>query len=91
VNSAWGYTPVGSSDNADHYGLMLQIVGNPTPANTPYEAEGMANTSAEPNPCNPFGTFASPITNNYGSVVYVYEFPVNKEQAVTVNNRYMSY
>ncbi len=91
VNSAWGYTPIGSSGHADPYGLMLQIVGNPTPANTPYESEGMANTSSVPNPCNPFATFASPITNNFGSIVFAYEFNVNKEQAVTVNNRYMSF
>jgi len=91
VNSAWGYTAINSGGNGDPYGLMLQIVGNPTPAKTPYLSEGMANTSAAPNPCNPFATFASPITDNFGSIVYVYQFGVNKEQAITVNNRYMSF
>jgi len=90
-NSAWGYTPISSTNGADHYGLMIQMLGDPTPL-IPFAAEGFAVTAFFPNPCSPAANFASPIINNTGSTVYLYEFPILiKHETVTVNNRYISF
>jgi hypothetical protein len=91
-DSAWGYTPIGSTSGAGHYGLMIQNVGNPAPASALFGREGFAQaTLAGPSPCNPSAYMASPVLNDLGSVVYYYILTLNKNQTVTVTDRYLSF
>jgi hypothetical protein len=91
-DSAWGYIPIGSTSGAGHYGLMIQNVGNPTPASALFGREGIAqDIENAPGPCNPSANMESPVINDYGSTVYYYILTLNKEQTVTVTDRYMSF
>jgi hypothetical protein len=92
MDSAWGYIPTNSSSGNDPYGLMIQSVGNSTPASVSVIRDGFAlNTSDSPDPCNPTANYASPITNTDGAILYLYLFVVKKGQTVTVTSRYMSF
>ena len=91
-DGAWGYTPIGSTSGADHNGLMIQNVGNPTPASALFGREGFArDTEAGPGPCNASEGMESPVLNALGSAVYYYILTINKEQRVTVTDRYISF
>lgn len=88
-DSAWGYTPF--DDPSAPYGLMLQNVGNPTPASVPYGREGFVITGTD-GPSDPCDFSTSPtIYNADGSLLYFYIFELNKEQTVTVTDRYISF
>lgn len=90
--SAFGWLGEGGTANGGPFGLMLQVVGNPTPSSVPYFREGLAiATLSGPDPCNSAANFTGLITNSGGSLVYWYELAVNQGQTVTVNERYMSY
>lgn len=92
LDSAWGYIGIGNTSGNNAYGLMLQIVGNPSPTSVPYGREGFAqNVSSGPPACSIFSHYASPITNTDGSIVYFYDFDLVHGQTVTVNERYMSF
>jgi hypothetical protein len=91
-DSAWGYTPIGSTNGAGHYGLMLQNVGNPTPASALFGREGFAqNIFDGPSPCDPSADLESPVINDDGSAVYYYILNLNKNQTATVTDRYISF
>ncbi len=91
-DSAWGYTPIGSTSGAGHYGLMIQNVGNPTPASALFGREGFAQAIFDgPAPCDASAYLESPVINADGSAVYSYILTINKEQTVTVTDRYMSF
>jgi hypothetical protein len=89
-DSAWGYF---GYSTASPYGMMIQNVGNPTPASVPYGRSGLAqNTFKGPAPCNWTAMEASPVINNVGSSYYVYFFEeLNKGQTVTVTDKYFSF
>lgn len=93
-NSAWGYIPepANYATPSGPYGLMLQNVGNPTPVSALLSREGFAITGeAGPNPCNAGANFAGTLVDVEGSIVYWYFVALNKEQTVTVTDRYMSF
>jgi hypothetical protein len=91
-DSAWGYTPVGSTNGAGHYGLMIQNVGNPAPTAALVGREGFARVSAfGPPPCNASKDMESPVLNDVGSVAYYYVLSLEKEQTFTVTDRYISF
>jgi len=63
IDSAWGYIPISSSSGNDPYGLMIQSVGNSTPASVSVIRDGFAlDTANFPDPCNPLANYASPVT-----------------------------
>jgi hypothetical protein len=91
-DSAWGYTPIGSTNGAAHNGLMIQNVGNPTPTAALIAREGFAQVTAfGPDPCNASKDMESPILNNVGSVMYYYVLSLEKGQTFSVTDRYISF
>jgi hypothetical protein len=93
-NSAWGYIPepANYATPSGPYGLILQNVGNPTPVSALLSREGFAITGESgPNPCNAGANFAGTLVDVEGSIVYWYFLALNKEQTVTVTDRYMSF
>jgi len=92
LDSAWGYVGYSNTSGNDHYGLMLQIVGNPSPTSVSYGRVGFAqNVPSGPAPCSAGAHLASPITNTDGSIVYFYDFTLIHGQTVTISERYMSF
>jgi hypothetical protein len=92
IDSAWGNTDYNSTNGSTAYGLMLQNVGNPAPTSVPYGRQGFAITGVDgPAPCNSTANIASPITEAEGSIVYFYQVQLNKDQTVTVTDRYQSF
>ncbi len=88
-NGAWGYAAL-TSDTP--YGLMLQKLGNPTPAPiTLYEADAFAY-AGDLGPTNPCFIHASPtIRDGLGSAMMLYAMTLAKEKSVTVTDRYISF
>jgi hypothetical protein len=88
-DSTWGYTPFDNPTTP--YGLMLQNVGNPTPASVPYDRNGLVITGTD-GPTDPCSWSSSPtIYGADGSLIYLYLFELNKEQTVTITDRYISF
>ena len=91
-DSAWGYTPIGAASGADPYGLMVTVVGNPTPTSVAYGRVGFAqNTFRGPNPCDWTANLASPVLDAAGSTVYFYDFNLKKNQSVTSTLKYTAF
>jgi hypothetical protein len=90
--SAWGVCPMNVCTNGGPYGLMLQELGNPTPASISWARGGFAiDTMQGPDPCN-FGTnYVGTITNGLGSIVYNYNINLNKQQTGTFTERYITF
>ncbi len=86
-DSAWGYTGY-LSDSP--YGLMIENVGNPTPATALVDREGFAiDTVGGPSACGV--TSSTTIYGAVGSIVYFYDLKLTKEQTGTVTDRYISF
>jgi hypothetical protein len=88
-NGAWGYAAL-TSDTP--YGLMLQKLGDPTPAPiTLYDSEGFAYAGdlGPTNPC--FIHASSTIQDGLGSTMMFYVMTLGKEKSVTVTDRYISF
>jgi hypothetical protein len=90
LDSAWGYIPyLGNGTTNDWYGLMIQNVGNSTPASVNVIRGGLTNgSSGGPDVCNPTN---SAETNVDGSIGYLYLLVVNNKQTVTMTSRYISF
>ncbi len=87
--SAWGYEAFGSDSP---YGLMLQNITNPLPANVYiYDREGFAidTTSGPSNPCDL--SASTTIYNGVGSIMYLYVPELTKNETFTVTDRYISF
>jgi hypothetical protein len=100
--SAWGYIPTFptySPTAGDPYGLMLNTVGEPTPASTYFGSGALIqNSGAGPAPCDLDGTntFGGPVSigtiiNGQGNGAYFYVFELNKKQTATATLRYFSF
>jgi hypothetical protein len=99
--SAWGYIPyfVSYSTTSGPYGLMLNDVGEPTPASTSIVHYGYVyNSPLGPNPCQPlaFDIVGDPLTvgtlvNGVGSGAVLYALILNNEQTATVALRYFGF
>ncbi len=88
-DSAWGYEAL-TSDTP--YGLMLQNMGNPTPATALIFERFGAAYGASDGPSNACVVHpSSAIYDNVGSIIYFYAVQVNKGQTFTVTDRYISF
>jgi hypothetical protein len=91
ADSAWGYSSY-SSCCGEPYGLMLQNVGNPAPLSALSLREGFPqDTLGGPDPCDPVGNYNGTVTGSNGSGVYLYVLSLNKNQTVTVTDRYQAF
>lgn len=100
-DSAWGYIPYFAtySTTSAPYGLMLNDVGEPTPASTSVVYYGYDYSSPlGPNPCQPlaFDILGDKLTvgtlvNGVGSGAVLYALILNNEQAATVTLRYFGF
>jgi hypothetical protein len=90
-DSAFSY--LSSTSSGPPYGLMLQAVGNPTPASAASAfREGFAeSTSIGPPPCDSQEFQTQPVTGDDDALIYEWSFNITKNQTVTVTSRYISF
>ena len=91
-DSSFSYVPSGSSAGLN-YGLMLQAVGNPTPASaaSAFREGFVQDNEYGPMPCDSFAYQTQPVTATDDSLVYEWSFNIAKNQTVSVTSRYISF
>jgi len=91
--STFGYIAAATPGHSLYFGLMLQNIGNASPASALTSNVGFPqDTTGGPEPCKPTAQENSgTVVNNEGSGVYWYGLSLKASQTVTVTDRYLSF